>query len=181
MQTMRESILDAWHVNNRAMTFLVGNFPGDIWPAALADFPRKTIRSIAAHVHNVRCQWLKSLAKSAGFRPPRRVDPRTVTPRALAAALEASNKEMIRLFEAGIENGGDFPGVSSKFIWGAMPRNAILFLAYAISHESHHRGQILLLARALGHRLPSSLVGGLWQWSSRLRECREANAARRRG
>jgi uncharacterized damage-inducible protein DinB len=103
---------------------------------------------------------------------PARVDPRSVTQVALVRALEASDRQMLRLFQAGIDNGGDFPGVSSRFIWGAMPRNAILFLAYAVAHEAHHRGQIVMIPRAHGQRLSSQLVGGLWQWSSRLRECR---------
>jgi uncharacterized damage-inducible protein DinB len=167
---MDNAILDSWRANSRATSYLVENLPADVWLAALPGSPRKTIRSIAAHIHNSRRLWFKSLAKFDGFRMPARVDPLKVTPAALLKALESSHRQMLRLFEAGIANGGDFPGVTSRFIWGAMPRNALLFLAYGVSHEAHHRGQILLVARAAGHRLPSKIAGGLWQWSSRLRE-----------
>jgi uncharacterized damage-inducible protein DinB len=167
---MDNAILDGWRANSRATSYLVENLPADAWQAALPDSPRKTIRSIAAHLHNSRRLWFKSLAKFDSFRMPARVDPIKVAPAALLKALESSHRQMLRLLEAGIENGGDFPGVTSRFIWGAMPRNVLLFLAYAVSHEAHHRGQILLVARVAGHRLPSKLAGGLWQWSSRLRE-----------
>jgi len=173
-------ILDAWRANNRAMEFLVENFPRDAWALPVPGSPRKTIRSVAAHVHNSRCMWFKSLATFPGFRMPARVDPRTVTPAALVKSLKASSRQMLALFQAGVDNGGDFPGVKSRFIWGAMPRNALLFLGYAIAHEGHHRGQILLIARANGHRLSPSFVGGLWQWSARLRECREEASSERR-
>lgn len=167
---MDETLLDAWRVNHRATSYLVEKLPAEAWSAGLPGSPRKTIRSIAAHIHNSRRMWFKSLAKFDGFRLPAAVDPLKVTPSVLLNALEVSHRQMLRLFEAGIQNGGDFPGVSSRFIWGAMPRNALLFLAYAVSHEAHHRGQILTVARAAGHRLPRDLAGGLWQWSSRLRE-----------
>jgi uncharacterized damage-inducible protein DinB len=43
-----------------------------------------------------------------------------------------------------------------------------------VAHEAHHRGQIVLAARALGHRLPPEVVNGLWQWTTRSRETRRA-------
>lgn len=165
-------ILDAWRINNRAMTFLVEKYPRALWDTALPASPRKTVRSIAAHIHNSRCSWFRDLAKFPGFRMPARVDARTVTQATLVKALDASNHQMLALFQAGIANGGDFPGVKNRFIWGATPRNAVLFLGYAIAHEGHHRGQMLLIARASGHRLPKE-INGIWQWSSRLRECAE--------
>jgi uncharacterized damage-inducible protein DinB len=49
-------------------------------------------------------------------------------------------------------------------------------LAYFVAHEAHHRGQIVLVARALGQRLPVAVTGGLWQWTKR---AAEAKAERR--
>lgn len=34
----------------------------------------------------------------------------------------------------------------------------------------HHRGQIIMVARQLGHRLPPIVVNGLWQWTVLVRE-----------
>jgi uncharacterized damage-inducible protein DinB len=44
------------------------------------------------------------------------------------------------------------------------------FLCYFVAHEAHHRGQLIMLARQLGHRLPRDVENGLWQWKKRLKE-----------
>jgi uncharacterized damage-inducible protein DinB len=31
-------------------------------------------------------------------------------------------------------------------------------------HDAHHRGQILMLARMLGHPVSIETMSGLWQW-----------------
>jgi uncharacterized damage-inducible protein DinB len=47
-------------------------------------------------------------------------------------------------------------------------------LAYFVTHESHHRGQIVMVARQLGHRLPREVTNGLWQWTTRSKEGQRA-------
>lgn len=128
---------------------------------------------------------MRSLARGAGLSIPGRVNPNGVMRAGAIAALHISGERLLRLFEAGLENGGDFAGVTGRFVFGAMPRDVVLFSGYALSHEAHHRGQILVIAREMGHRLPHDIAAGLWQWSSRLRESlkqgpRGANPALRR-
>jgi len=36
--------------------------------------------------------------------------------------------------------------------------------AYIISHDAHHRGQVCLLARQLGHPLPQNAMYSMWNW-----------------
>jgi hypothetical protein len=41
------------------------------------------------------------------------------------------------------------------------------FFGYLISHDAHHRGQITMLARQMGHPLPPKAMFGMWEWGSR--------------
>ncbi|TAM48596.1 MAG: hypothetical protein EPN53_09710 [Acidobacteria bacterium] len=177
MTSPEEAILEAWRINARVTTFLVANIPAAVWAAGLPASPRRTVRGVAAHLHNSRCSWMRSLAVGTAVPIPRPVDRLAVTRRGLVTALASSGKAILRMLEAGQDAGGAFPGVSSAFVWGAMPRNVVLFTAYAVSHEAHHRGQLLLMARELGHRLPPEVAAGLWQWSSRLKESRAKRTA----
>ena len=167
-----DCILDAWRISAGATVFLVQHLTDRLWASALPGSPRRTVRRIVAHLHNARCSWMRSLAVGTGVAIPSRVDPALASRRDTVRALNSSSKAILKMLQAGLRNGGDLPGVSSAYIWGAWPRNVVLFTAYALSHEAHHRGQLLQMARELGQRLPAEVVAGLWQWSSRLREAR---------
>ena len=140
MNALHESILNAWRINSRVTAFLVEQLPADLWPLGLPGAPRRTVRSIAAHPHDCRCLWLNSLATASGIAVPCQVNRAAAAPADVLAALALSADAVERLLHAGLANGGPFPGVKSPFIYGAMPRDAVLFCGYALSHEAHHRG-----------------------------------------
>jgi uncharacterized damage-inducible protein DinB len=41
------------------------------------------------------------------------------------------------------------------------------FVGYIIAHDSHHRGQIGMLARQTGFPLPKQVDFGMWEWGVR--------------
>jgi len=41
------------------------------------------------------------------------------------------------------------------------------FFGYLIAHDAHHRGQIWMLARQVGHPLPQKAMFGMWEWGTR--------------
>ncbi len=172
MTATDDPILDAWRISARVTAVLVESIPPALWSVSPSGLSRRTIRSTAAHLHNTRGLWIRTLAAGTDVPGPARVDAAKVSLRELLKALDESGDRILEMLRAGLSNQGEFPEVSSAFVYGAMPRNVVLFVAYALSHEAHHRGQILLMARALGQKLPAEAVGGLWQWSSRLKEAR---------
>lgn len=166
---LRNTILDAWKTNNRVTVFLVENLPAELWEARVPGAPRRTVRMIAGHLHNARCMWIKTLGKEHGIAVPRNVDRCKVKPAALVTALERSSKGISSLLRFGIDQGGSIPATSA-YAWRNLPLDVGHVLGYFIAHEGHHRGQIVMLARQLGHRLPAEVTGGLWHWTKRSRE-----------
>jgi uncharacterized damage-inducible protein DinB len=166
---LRDKILAAWGTNNRVTVFLVEQLPHALWGANVPGAPRRTVRMIAGHIHNARCMWIKMVGKEHGIPVPDKVDRRRVSRRELVSALNRSSLGINGLLRLACDSGGSIP-IPSTYAWRNLPLDVGHLLAYFVAHEGHHRGQIVLLARQLGHRLPVSTTGGLWQWTRRARE-----------
>jgi uncharacterized damage-inducible protein DinB len=164
-------LLAAWRTNNRVTIFLVEHLPQELWRAIVPGAPRRTVRMIAGHIHNARCMWIKTLGKEYGIAVPRAVNRHKVEPKELIRALGHSSRGITRLLTLGCNRGGTIPAPSS-YTWRNLPLDVGHVLTYFVAHEGHHRGQIVMLARQLGCRLPAEITGGLWQWSKRARESR---------
>ena len=166
---LRPTLLAAWQTNCRVTAYLVEHLPAGLWDVAIPGVPRRTVRIMAAHLHNARSRWLKTLGREHGIAVPPLVDLRMVTRRDLLSALRLSSRGIEDLLELGIASGGKVPP-SRAYVWRNLPLDVGHVLAYFVAHEGHHRGQIVLLARQLGHRLPAEVTNGLWLWTTRVRE-----------
>lgn len=155
-------LLAAWRTSSRVTAFLIEHLPDEVWRATIPGQPRRTVRMIGGHLHNARCMWVKTLGRTHGVRVPQSVDRHRVSRQRVLTALGRSATAIRQLLEAGLANGGRLAGFS--------PPEVTHFLAYHVAHEGHHRGQIVMVARQLGHRLPDDVAYGLWQWSKRSRE-----------
>ena len=167
----RDLLLAAWRTNNRVTIFLVENLAKELWEAKVPGAPRRTVRMLAGHMHNARCMWIKTLGKEFGIAVPRAVNRHKVGRKELILALSRSSRGIDSLLKLGCDRGGTIP-VSSSYIWRNLPLDVGHVLTYFVAHEGHHRGQIVMLARQLGYRLPVAVTGGLWQWSKRAKEAR---------
>jgi uncharacterized damage-inducible protein DinB len=76
----------------------------------------------------------------------------------LKSSLEASGKAIETLLEKSAAAGGKVKGFKP---------HATAFLGYLISHESHHRGQIVLALKQSGHPVDKKISYGIWEWGVR--------------
>ena len=73
------AIVAAWQTNHRATTYLIEHFPPAVWSSPVPGVPHLTVGMIAAHLHNSRCGWIRSIGARHGVTVPQLVDLRRVT------------------------------------------------------------------------------------------------------
>ena len=156
-------ILPAWRTNARITSELVRALPPPIFRTAIPGFPRRTVRMMAVHLHNSRCMWLRTLGLPLGIQVPRLVDASWEGKTALLSALRESARAMETLLALGCERGGRIPA-TPKYVWRNLALDVGHVLTYFVSHEAHHRGQLVIIARQLGAPVPKASAARLWWW-----------------
>jgi uncharacterized damage-inducible protein DinB len=152
-----KQFLETWEIHNRINLYLLDA----IAPAALVSLSASKGRTVGeqfAHIQNVRLMWLKSASPGllAGLSKVEKeqADDKKLLRKSLSESGEAI-KSLLR--QSLRENGrvkGFKPHVSA-------------FLGYLISHESHHRGQIILSLKQAGKILDKKILYGIWEWGVR--------------
>ena len=106
--------------------------------------------------------WLVVSAKDMKMRVPAKLDRDKCTRKQAAEALARSAECIAKLLDAGLQR-------DDLRIKDFRPDAAGAF-GYMIAHEAHHRGQICMLARQLGHKLDDKVHFGMWEWGKLWRE-----------
>jgi uncharacterized damage-inducible protein DinB len=159
-------LLETYAANDRMNQLLLENLDARAWRAKPSQGKRsdtRTIGAMFAHMHNSRLIWLKWSAPH--LKCPAALDPLRCTIKQTAAAHKKSTKQCLIMLEEGLS---DDPNrqvkVFSRGNWAPdWPAGPTMF-AYMFAHDAHHRGQIIALARRLGHRLPDNASYGIWHW-----------------
>jgi uncharacterized damage-inducible protein DinB len=155
LERLPEALLTAFNTNDRINHYMIDNLPQEAWTAKPPDGKGRTIAAIVAHMHNVRVMWLKA-AKAEDI--PAQLDRSTVTPAQAVRAFEASRQVLLAVMRRALETDGRVKGFRPDVAG---------FFGYLIAHDAHHRGQIVMLARQVGHPLPQKAMFGMWEWGSR--------------
>ena len=132
----------------------------------------RTIAAIFVHMHHVRRKWIRLSAPHLLL--PAELN-RNCTQAQARKALKASGARCMEMIEqlltSSLELSSSLKLSSSqkeqKFLrdgwarsWPAGP----MMVAYIITHEAHHRGQVCMLANQLGFKLPGAATSAMWGW-----------------
>lgn len=143
---LAEQLLDAWRVNNAIHLRLLDAISPQGLLAVPAGSRGRNVARQFVHLHQARMSWLRyNGEKVSAPRLPKRAFP---TRAQLKAALRASGKGVESFLKKKLQGG------TVRFF----KRRPARWLAYMISHESHHRGQIALALKQAGMRLPARIA-----------------------
>jgi uncharacterized damage-inducible protein DinB len=155
LEASHEALLRAFDIHSRVNVYLLENLDPQAWRAATPNGKGRDIAALAAHIHNVHCMWLKA-AGAADL--PQALDKETVTIPEAIAGLRATADALRALIATSLAT-----GVRVK----NFKPDTTAFIGYLVAHDSHHRGQIAMLARQTGFPLPKAANYGLWEWGVR--------------
>jgi uncharacterized damage-inducible protein DinB len=152
---MSHELAQTWAINARIDTYLLAAISDEAL-AATSPAKGRSVGEQFAHLHNVRLMWLESAAPDLkeGLE---KLGKEGLNGAMLREHLEASAKAIEQLIKRGLTEGR---------IKGFKPHPSA-FVGYLIAHESHHRGQIVLILKQAGHPVDKKVLFGMWEWGVR--------------
>ena len=157
----KKSLLESFGVNEKANQLLISNISDEAWQADSPTGKGRSIAYVAAHIHHVRLMWLSAADKTA--KVPAKLEPGNATRDQVLTALKTSATAIEKLLQKALEDpAGKVPNFRP---------DVVSFVGYLIAHDAHHRGQIAMMARQVGHPVPPKVTFGLWEWGTLWKEC----------
>jgi uncharacterized damage-inducible protein DinB len=151
---MKQELLEMWRVHEEISQFLLEKLPDEAFAATTllknGQFSKgRNVAQVFAHMHNLRRlnigrEFLAGVPKFEYSDEPSREE--------LIAAFQASGQGIAKRLARVIETG------ESK-----TERPGIMLLGLLISHDSHHRGLILMACKQSGVRVPEEMKFGIWE------------------
>jgi uncharacterized damage-inducible protein DinB len=153
-----DDVLEAWRTNNRINLLLFDRISDEGMRCTLSKRGGRDVARQFAHIHDVRVHHLEKRAKDLAeglpvFRSKAHPDRQAVR-EALAVSGEA-----LEAFLAGL--------VAGEKGRRGFKKGIATTLSYFVSHESHHRGSILLTLKSCGHGVDQTTAYAIWDWDRR--------------
>lgn len=150
---VQSAVVDTWHLNNRVNLLLLDAL-SDEQLAATILHRGKSVTSLFVHIHMSRFYWLQRRSTALAKRV-KKLPGGTAQRAALRQALIDSGQAMAEFLEEA-DRTGRVQGTKL---------GPVGFLGYALTHEGHHRGQILLQLKIAKLPLDRATSYRLWYWN----------------
>ena len=165
----RQSLLETFAVNDCINQLILENLDPRSWQAKPPGRNARTIAAIFTHMHNMRRKWVRLSAPK--FKLPAELDRSTCTQRQARTALAGSAKLCSKMIAEALSDGDCGDKQFLRDGWARPWPAGAAMVVYMITHESHHRGQVCMLAHQLGFQLTVKVGSGMWVWEKLWKEC----------
>lgn len=154
MTTIENQIIETWRIHNRITIFVIEHIPDEALKATLSKRGGRDVARQFAHMNAVRVWQIEALAKKLSMPLTNFQKDESPEKNRLFEAFEQSGLVMEKYLEQRINKEGKATNFKS---------GVVAMLAYYISHEAHHRGNILLTIKQCGFKIPDELKWGIWE------------------
>ena len=166
---LRRALQESWAVNERMMQIVLENLDPAAWRAKPPGSKARTIAAIVAHVHNIRRKWVRLSA--AHLKLPAALDRSGCTQKEARAALKESAACCSEMLAQALGGSQKRAKTFRRDGWAKPWPAGAAMVAYMITHEAHHRGQVCMLAHQLGFPLLVKAGAGMWVWEKLWKDC----------
>jgi uncharacterized damage-inducible protein DinB len=153
-------LVESYTVNERMNQVVLDHLDPRAWRATAPGGRTRTIAAIYSHVHNIRRKWIRLSAPHLGLPAP--LHRTRCTQKQARAALAQSGARCAEMIDDALS--GRRVKVFHRDGWARPWPPGPAMVAYMITHDAHHRGQVCMLAHQLGFPLPQKAAFEMWGW-----------------
>ena len=147
---IKTDMIHSWELNNKVTLYLLDHIKSE-WLPTKINAAGRSIGEQFLHINNIRSYWIGKAGQKVDLKLEKKY---AKDKKKLKEALQKSSQKMNETFTNIFEQ---------ENIRGYKP-HAMAFFSQMISHESHHRGQIMLTASRNNLPVDKTLNFGLWNW-----------------
>jgi len=166
---IRVVLVESFAANDAQNQLILEHLDPKAWRANPPGRNVRTIAAIFSHLHNIRRKWLRLSAPQ--LKLPAHLERSHCTQKQARVALAESGRLCSEMLTEALLNPNGRVKRFRRDGWAKPWPAGAAMVAYMLSHEAHHRGQVCMLAHQMGFPLPIKVGYGIWTWEKLWKQC----------